>query len=103
MRTKIVLWLTQLFETTESGPSLRKALAVGSFGLIVYIHIRYCDQTNAIEFLITDVSTMLALVGLYTWQGVQKNKNANPAPPTEVVVQNVEKVENVGDVKLESK
>lgn len=67
-------WLKGSFDISKAGASAKKLTAFIFVLLIIWIHIRYCELSNCIEFLITDAGMVLALLGVSTWDKLRSNK-----------------------------
>jgi len=57
------------------GASAKKLTAFILMALVVYIHFGYCRLSNCVEFLITDLTTITALLGVSTYESLKKKKN----------------------------
>jgi len=72
---KFIKWLGGSFDTSENGSSAKKLTSFAFVAVVFYIHLRFCDYNNAIEFLITDVSVICTLLGVATLDKLQSSKN----------------------------
>ena len=71
---KFIKWLGGSFDTSENGSSAKKLTSFAFVVVVFYIHLRFCDYNNAIEFLITDVSVICTLLGVATLDKLQSKK-----------------------------
>ncbi len=78
---KIIEWLRGSFDVSDKGASATKLTSFLMMMLFVWIHLRFCDTVNCIEFLITDGSLILALLGVATWDKLKTNKQNTDAEP----------------------
>lgn len=56
------------------GASAKKLTAFVLTLLVVWIHFGYCRLSNCVEFLITDLATITALLGVSTVQSMRTQK-----------------------------
>lgn len=57
------------------GFAARKLSAFMCFCLVVFIHVKFCNDQNAFDFLIADYSVGLLLLSIVTIQDIIKLKN----------------------------
>jgi len=67
-------WILGSFDTTFKGASAKKLTAFIFVILIIWLHCKYCELSNCIEFLLTDAGMVLALLGVSTWDKLRTNK-----------------------------
>jgi hypothetical protein len=72
----VIDWLKGSFDTSDAGASAKKLTSFTIVILMVWLHVKFATADNAIEFLITDGSLVLALLGVATWDKLKSTKNA---------------------------
>lgn len=68
---KLFIWLLGSFNINENGGSAKKLTAFAFMVLTVFLHWKFVDKENAIEFLLVDVSAVLASLGIATFDKIQ--------------------------------
>lgn len=66
------------FDNVKGGFSARKLTAFAFVVMSAFIHLKYVNETNAIEALIVDVCCVLVALGIITAQNIidfKSNKN----------------------------
>ena len=70
-------WIAASFNVSDQGSSAKKLTAFAFMVLVVYLHVRYVDHDNAIEFLIVDSSAVMTALGVATFDKIQSRKTKN--------------------------
>ncbi len=68
---KLFTWLLGSFNVDENGGSAKKLTAFAFMVLTLFLHVKFVDKDNAIEFLLVDVSAVLASLGIATFDKIQ--------------------------------
>lgn len=78
---KIIDGLLGSFDNVKgNGFSGRKLTAFAFVVMSAYIHLKYVNETNAIEALIVDVCCILVSLGIVTAQNIIDLKNGSNEP-----------------------
>ena len=86
--------LIKSFDLTDEGFSFRKIMSLIVLILVVYIHIKFVDATNALNFTLYDFGFICVLLGLVNvdnfiaakWGGKESPEPVVPAPAPAPVV-----------------
>lgn len=81
MVVEILKWLFGSFDNTPSGASGRKLSAFALMLCVFWLHYKYANTGNAVEFLICDLSSIGLLLGIVTVQNIidlKSNKTTKP-------------------------
>jgi len=71
---KILGWIGRSFDNVPGGASAKKLTAFMFTLLCGWLHFKYCNPTNAIEFLISDQVLIAGLLGASTYENIRNKK-----------------------------
>lgn len=80
--TKIWTYIQASLDNFSPGASAKKLTALVFTLLSIWLHFKFATGNNALEFLITDVSTLTALLGVSTIQTMRAKNSPKNEPET---------------------
>lgn len=80
---KLFTWFLGSFNIDENGSSAKKLTAFAFMILVIFLHAKFVDISNAIEFLLVDVSAVLAALGIATFDKIQMRNSKNQGNGTD--------------------
>ena len=67
-------WLIGSFDNDARGASAKKLTSFLLSLLVTFLHFTYCNESNAVEFLLIDCTTILGLLGVSSWEKLKQNE-----------------------------
>jgi len=71
---KVLQYISRSFDNLPGGASAKKLTAFMFTLLCAWLHFKFCNPTNAVEFLISDQVLIAGLLGASTFENIRNKK-----------------------------